>query len=193
MEIKRNTEGLTINLTPYKISIKKLDTNKNSYQYTCILPPFICSLFNITKDSAAPSNKFEELYNRLVFYSHEGSLYLEDSKVFSEISNIKEVTRRVEYLKKKQYKYDNVAEEIEELTKDLGSINNNIIDNIYSQYFSTPYLLSNGNSFRFTLPNKLVKDEVNVNQDNYILYSINTNEKNVLNNYGTIKIDILKT
>lgn len=188
MKIIRNTNEFKIKLTPYKIHIKEIkNKNSNSYQYTCILPPLLCSYFNINKDT------IEENEPNIIVYTYNNREYITSMKTLITFRSIsfkhQELNRITEMCKINDWKIpeDTVKDIIE-----LPTINYNIHDNIERYYYTTAYNMTNSNSFRFTLPNKLYKDKIDISKDNYLSFTINPLLTDVLNNYGVISMDVLQ-
>ncbi len=188
MEIIRNTNEFKIKLPPYKIHIKEIKNKKsNSYQYTCILPPLLCSYFNIHKDTIGENEP------NIILYTYNNRQYITSMNTLTTFRSISfkqhELKRVTEMCKLNQWE---IPGNIEKKLAELPTINYNIHDNIGRYYYTTAYNMTNSNSFRFTLPNKLYKDKIDIHNDNYLLFTINPVTKDVLNNYGVISVDVLQ-
>jgi len=158
MEILRNNTDFKITLPKYKIHTKEIkNKSKPNYQYTCILPPLLCSYLHINKETII------EKEPNLILYKYKEDIFITSKETLDII---------------KQH--------------ELTIINYKIHDNIEHYYYTTAFNMTDSNSFRFTLPNKLFKDKINPSRTNYILFTIDTLEKDVLNYYGTIKIKVIQ-
>ena len=156
MDIVRDENGLRIILYPYKINIKEVKTKEGkNYQYTCNLPPLLCSFLRVSKNIKEPN---------LLFYEYKNNIYITD--VFT---------------------YDEVFFNFDEDT--LKRTNYDIWSNMEQKKLTTAYNVNN-TSFRLTLPNKMFKDKIDVSKDNYLIYYVDTLEKDLLNNVGVIKLSI---
>jgi len=189
MKVIRNDTEFKIKLPPYKIHIKEIkNKNSNSYQYTCILPPLLCSYFNIHKDTIT-----EDEPNTIIFFTYNNREYITSMETLTTFNTISfkqhELKRVTEMCKINGWEIP--EESIKDLSE-LPTINYNIHDNIDHYYFTTAYNLANSNSFRFTLPNKLFKDKIDITKNNYLLFTINPVAKDVLNYHGVISVDVLQ-
>jgi len=178
MEIRRNNTDFKITLPKYKIHTKEIkNKNKPNYQYTCILPPLLCSYLHIKKETII------EKEPNLILYKYKEEIYITSKET---LDIFRSFSIKQHELSKLELSEDNTN--IAEVT----NINYNIHDNIEHYYYTTAFNMTNSNSFRFTLPNKLFKDIINTSKTNYILFTIDTLEKDILNHYGTIKIKVIQ-
>lgn len=187
MQVQFNKGGLKIILPRYKITIKEVKgcSGKTSYQYSCILPPVLCSFFNI-KDNTVDENARE--YNSLIFYKSKGSNYIMSWEVLN---------KAYEYMDKIHIYNMTVDMDLippVELVEQVENIplNINLFDEIRSkiEYSTMAYKLTNSNSYRVTLPNHLFKDMVNPAEDNYIQFIIDTSEDDLLTNKAVVKYTV---
>lgn len=177
MEILRNNTDFKITLPKYKIHTKEIkNKSKPNYQYTCILPPLLCSYLHINKET------IKEKEHNLILYKYKEDIFITSKETL-------DIFRRISI---KQHELSNLEVSEDNSTPEITTINYNIHDNIEHYYYTTAFNLTNSNSFRFTLPNKLFKDKINPSKNNYILFIIDTLEKDILNHYGTIKIKVIQ-
>ena len=188
MQVTKSKQGIKITLPRYKINIRKLTGTKTSYQYTCILPPVLCSFFNIGTDT--PEAEDEDNYNNLLmFYELDDyNLILSGNDFYKALLNQHEhntlsmISSYGQEAKPELIKYcqDN-------------PINYKLFDTIHytEQYNTSVYKLSNSNSYRVTLPNQLFKPHINHTKDNYILFTIDTTKEDLQSNKGIITYEII--
>lgn len=185
MKIFRDPKKFIIQLPLYKVNIKKIPyNNKTGFQYSSILPPFLCSYFNIEDTIKEPN---------LLFYVYDSAIYITTVQSLLDLSAISSKLKEIEtYVRICKANGTEIPENLEKEYTELPKINYKIYDNIETKVITTAYKLTNSNSFRVTLPNKLFKDKIVTTENNYIQFTIDTLNKDFLNNYGVVKIDILQ-
>ena len=188
MKITRCKEGVKITLPPYKINIRKLTSNgtKNSYQYTCILPPLLCSFFEV--GTVEP----EDNYNNILMF-----MELKDNNIILSGNNFyKALNDQYEHntleMINNSYGVCTPNPELVQYCKD-NPINFKLFDTVHykKQYNSRVYKLSNSNSYRVTLPNQLFKPHIKHTENNYILFTIDTTKEDLQTNKGVVTYEII--
>jgi len=187
MEITKSKEGVKIRLPPYKINIKKTKgVEKINHQYTCILPPLLCSLFQV--GLVTPEVAEEDYTNEVMFYELEdenilisGNEYYKTLLDNQEHNDIKIVLAYGHTPKEELINYC-----------ENNPINFKLFDTIHykKQYITKVYKLSNSNSYRLTLPHDLFKKHINHSKDNYILFTIDTTKEDLHTNKGVVTYEI---
>lgn len=188
MKVQRNKNGVKITLPKYKINVRKLSGSKPSYQYTCILPPVLCSYFGVdTTDTVDPENN---IYNNLLmFYEVDDEKIIISGNDFYEAVISYPEHNTLEVMTKS---YGSINPEIEKYCKE-HPINFKLFDRIHyrEQYNTTVYQLKGKNSYRVTLPKQLFKEHIDHTKNNYILFTIDTTKEDLLTNKGVVTYEII--
>lgn len=193
MKITRNHEDLKITLPKYKITVKPINRENNSYQYSCILPPVLCSFFNI--EDTSNKEDVEDYSNLLMFYEYELSNYIMSGTTFYKALKDNHEHTLLNSINSsfKDNPYYAPKPELVEYCNN-NPINYKIYDKIRyeHQYTTTVYKLKNSNNYRVTLPNKLFKHYINPYKNNYIIFTINTQNEDLLYNKGTVNYTVVQ-
>lgn len=181
--IIRNHEDLKITLPKYKITVKPVNKDSNSYQYSCILPPLLVSFFNI-QDNTQKEDP-EDFSNLLMFYEYDDTNYIMGGTTFYKAlrdSSEHKILNDINQM----YGYEPKPELVEYCEN--NPVNYDIYDRIRyrHQHNTTVYKLKNSNNYRVTLPVQLFKEQVNPYKDNYIHFTIDTQKEDLLYNKGVI-------
>lgn len=181
--IIRNHEDLKIRLPPYKITIKTTNKEGNSYQYSCILPPILCSFFNIQDNKS--KDQEDDPSNLLMFYENDNVNYIMSGTTFYKALRDAEEHKILEDISN-MWGYEPKPELVEYCNN--NPVNFGVYDKIRYEhkYNATAYKMTNSNNYRVTLPNKLFKNKVNPLKNNYILFTIDTQKEDLLYNKGVI-------
>ncbi len=185
MEIIRNNNEFKIKLPPYKINIKEIkNKNGKGYQYTSILPPILCSFFEVsTGTTSAP----EDYSNILMFMELKDFNIIISGNQFNKALTDQHVHNNLEIVSN----YGTPDPELVQYCND-NPINFKLFDSIHykEQHNTKVYRLSNSNSYRVTLPNQLFKPHIQHTKDNYILFTIDTTKEDLQKNKGIITYEI---
>lgn len=172
MKVEYDKKGLKIILPKYKITTKKLKPTPNTttYQYSCIVPPILCSFFNI-QDNTQPEYTIGN--NNLLFYNVAEDHYIMSSVLYELCTGLDTTG----------------IDTTETINTDLiNKIALNV--NLNTLHQTTAYKLTNSNSYRVTLPTPIFKNMVNPEEDNYIRFIIDTAEEDILYNKGVVKYTV---
>lgn len=186
MKVIRNTQEFKITLPPYKINIKEIkNKNGKGYQYTSILPPILCSFFEVgTVTTAAP----DDYSNLLMFMELKDCNIILSGNQFNKALTDQHTHNNL----KLSSTFGTPDPELVQYCKE-NPINFDLFGRIQfkEQHNTTVYKLHNSNSYRVTLPNPLFKPHIQHTKDNYILFTIDTTKDDLQNRKGVITYEII--
>lgn len=182
MKIFRDSKQFIIQLPPYKINITK---RTKSSQYSCTLPPLLSSIFNLKNINPEEA--------KLLFYVYDSKIHVTTLQSLIDYSNISLKQQELKSLISMYTSKDMTPPE--DLTKkynELPSIDSNYYDTMTNKIYTSAYKMANSNTYRVTLPNKLFKDKIKEDKDNYILFTIAATKKGFVNEYGIITATVFQ-
>lgn len=188
--IIRDKKDLKITLPKYKITVKTINKNRNSYQYSCILPPLLVSFFNI-QDNTNKEDPEDHRGNLLMFYEYENNNYIMSATTFYKAIHDSTQHRILEDINN-MYGYEPKPEFLEYCEN--NPVNYEIYDRIrYNcSYDTTVYKLKNSNNYRVTLPAPKFKEQINPYKDNYICFVIDTQAEDLVYNKGNVMYSVIQ-